>query len=337
VPKYPEVEDAHVVPAGYLRGFANGQMTMCHEVETGRSKERSVKSVGTRPRAYSRSRPDGSRIDDVEWSLSVLEDKVGILREAEERFPFSREDRNVIAQFAALQHVRGPAWAKWHDDGLQEFVANAPEMALPQFDGILCDIVAPRIKAAAEAMQGDTDRLMLMLRSMHRMMVVFTAMHWTLIRFKSPLFMTSDHPIVVWSGADEARSPGTPTKPMPVLQALEIRYPLTPRVCLLMTWAEDPEPKMLTEGKRRNAKNINAFTRAQAEEQWFHLPGAKPPFAGEDERLLPISTELYPGYGPGTIERSAHRSLAEDFVRQVRADPLEKNPGFPAIFREETA
>ncbi len=60
--EYKEVENGHIVPAGYLRGFAEGSMivrhvvTLKHEKER-REKTRSVKAVGTRKRPYSRTRP----------------------------------------------------------------------------------------------------------------------------------------------------------------------------------------------------------------------------------------------------------------------------------------
>ena len=51
--KYQEVEDGHIVPAGYLRGFAEGSMIMRHMVTLKHKRERlerelSVRSAGTR-------------------------------------------------------------------------------------------------------------------------------------------------------------------------------------------------------------------------------------------------------------------------------------------------
>lgn len=111
--KYTQVENGHIVPAGYLRGFAEGSMIARHVVALKHEKERrerkrSVKAVGTRKRPYSRTRPDGCRIDDVEDSISKLENQVEVVREAHRRFPFCKDDRSVLAQFAGAQQVRGP-------------------------------------------------------------------------------------------------------------------------------------------------------------------------------------------------------------------------------------
>jgi len=47
-------------------------------------------------------------------------------------------------------------------------------------------------------------------------------------------------------------------------------------------------------GSRHHAAHANAFTVAETDGQWFHLPGTSPP-AGAG-RLLPLSAELASGY-----------------------------------------
>src|SRR5688500_20301906 len=48
-------------------------------------------------------------------------------------------------------------------------------------------------------------------------------------------------------------------------------------------------------GSRHHAAHANAFTVAETDGQWFHLPGTSPPVGAG--RLLPLSAELVSGYG----------------------------------------
>jgi hypothetical protein len=57
---------------------------------------------------------------------------------------------------------------------------------------------------------------------------------------------------------------------------LEVRVPVSPRLAVLMTWGnrpDDPEPVEISE---QQAVNLNAFTVAGTDEEWFHLPGPAP-------------------------------------------------------------
>lgn len=60
-------------------------------------------------------RPDGTRSDDVEYSLARAEHKaVAVLLELEQRWPLRRGDKSLVAEFIGLQWVRGPQWYEWH-------------------------------------------------------------------------------------------------------------------------------------------------------------------------------------------------------------------------------
>jgi hypothetical protein len=98
-----------------------------------------------------------------------------------------------------------------------------------------------------------------------------------------------------------------------------------------MTWKDDPDaPKILT-GNREKAQNINGFTKAQAEDEWFYLPGTAPPMPDEHSRLLPLSMLLYPNYHTGKVTSSQRRSAAATAARQVQREPLKKDPTFIGI------
>lgn len=58
-----------------------------------------------------------------------------------------------------------------------------------------------------------------------------------------------------------------------LINLLEVRAPVSPTAAILLTWldqADDVDEPV--QGGRREARNINAFTIAQAEKQWFQQP-----------------------------------------------------------------
>ncbi|MBA3371064.1 MAG: DUF4238 domain-containing protein, partial [Thermoleophilaceae bacterium] len=69
----------------------------------------STRDAAVRKRFYRRTRPDGTPIDDVEHSLGLIEDRAApILREIEQRWPLSFEDKHILGEFFALQVLRSP-------------------------------------------------------------------------------------------------------------------------------------------------------------------------------------------------------------------------------------
>ncbi|HYQ79198.1 MAG TPA: DUF4238 domain-containing protein [Solirubrobacterales bacterium] len=329
--KYEEVEWAHIVPAGYLRNFAAGEMIVKHELQSGRARERPVKKVGTRRRAYSRTRPaTGERIDDVEWALRHLENKVQVVRFAEKRFPFSELDRSVIAQFAGAQHVRVPKWKRRHEALVNELKEEVEIRGVERLSPIANEVLKGRLVEEVEAQGSDTARLVDMQRWLYAESAFFFAMHWTLIRFHRPALITCDHPVVLWPATVGARElkPGDGTGLQNVLEA---RYPLTARLCLLMTWRNGPDAPEIVDGNREMARNINGFTRAEAELEWFSLPGVSPPLPSERSRLLPLSTAIYRDYDLRSVEQSARRAQAIQLTRQTSRQALVPQPTFPAL------
>jgi len=304
--KYQEVEDGHIVPAGYLRGFAEGSMIMRHMATLKHKRERlerelSVRSAGTRTRPYSRTRPgDGSRIDDFESTIRMLEDRVGVLRNAAEGFPFDAYERSVIAQFVGLQHVRGPKWARTHE---AQAKTKSTLLAFMQ------------VQSFAYA-------------------ALFFAMRWTLIEFARPTLITCDHPVVTWDSAERVVAPadlyGTDRRRM-----LEVRFPLNSTLCLLMTWLGGVDDAEMRPGTKTLARNINSFTRASAENEWFYLPGTSPPFSDGRSRLLPLSTQIFGDYETGQIAQRRQNgntlwesTLSQGLVKQPTFDAWYPDPAF---------
>jgi hypothetical protein len=325
--KYKEVENGHIVPAGYLRGFAEGSMIVRHAVtpkheKESPEKERSVRAVGTRKRPYSRTRPDGSRIDDVEDSISKLENRVEVVRNARARFPFCEDDRSVIAQFAGAQQVRGPKWATQYDRLVKSAIASAEQDGVPR----------SALTRDAEIVESATERLVSMQRWLYGFAALFFAMRWTLVEFARPALITCDHPVVLWDAANRAFAP-TDLSGTGVKDLLEVRYPLSSTTCLLMTWLEGGDDPEVIRGNKALARNINSFTRAAAEDEWFYLPDTAPPFSDERSRLLPLSTQIYGEYADGRIED--RRQLGMKLAFKAKDQPLKNVMNFEAYYPGE--
>jgi hypothetical protein len=85
-----------------------------------------------------------------------------------------------------------------------------------------------------------------------------------------------------------------------------------------MTWSDSfDDDANRTQGKRHHAKNANAFTRAQADKQWFYMPGTAP-VIGKRRRFPPISTELVKGYSIVAAANSHRRAAVAGTIEEGR-------------------
>lgn len=99
----------------YLRNFADADEMIGMRLVDDPAKETivSIRDAAVRKRFYRRTRPDGTPIDDVEWALGRIEGPAGpILRELEQRWPLSFDDKRVLGELFALQVLGAPAGAR---------------------------------------------------------------------------------------------------------------------------------------------------------------------------------------------------------------------------------
>lgn len=302
VMKYPNVKNAHIVPRAYLENFAvDGKITV-QLVEERQQLVLPVENVGTRRRFYRRKRPDGTYIDDIEWSLGQLEGVAApVLRDFEERWPLEDDDKQKLAELFAFQLLRGPRYKTEYEAMTQRFIDEYNERE---------DIesVDPEEMAAFdEALIGDSYRLTRMLVMGLTLTSIFASTHWTLVEFGSPVLAPSDPPVVIWPGGGALTPQAVPLLGAGILEFLEYRLPLSPTRGVLMTWADQPDDEATrVQGSHHHAMNFNAFTIANADRQWFFLPETSPPRAAGT--ILPLSPELVRGYTPEGAARSERRA-----------------------------
>lgn len=309
--KYGDVKNAHIVPATYLRNFADDGQIGVHLVRERRDLVRRVENVGTRTRFYRRRRPrDGTFINDIEWSLSELESAATpVLREFEDRWPLGDDDKSALAHLFAYQLLRGPRYKAEYD----ALARRVTEQFAHHDDGR--PLSADELVELQEALAGNSHRFTRMLILGQTVTSVLVSTHWTLVEFREPVLATSDHPVVVWPGGS-ARTP-EPTKLLEAggLECIEYRVPLSPTRGVLMTWSDAPDDEETrVDGSHAHAMNFNAFTIASADRQWFYYPGAWPPRAAG--RIPPLSPELVRGYTAEAATTSARRAAARAYAQE---------------------
>lgn len=296
--EYPNVKNAHIVPRTYLQNFATDGKIGVRLVREGGSLVQPITSVGTRRRFYRRERPDGRPIDDIEWSLGHGEAAATpVLRSFQDEWPLATDDKLKLAELFAYQLLRGPRWKDEHAERTRGIIADLRDEGKLTWEGGERELSAEELDKAEEVFLTDTSRFIRMLATGPTITSILGSMHWTLVDFAAPVVATSDHPVVLWPGV-AARSPQPTQLGVGLLECGEIRLPLSPTRAVLMTWSDTPDDEeTVVPGRRHHASNLNAFTVASADRQWFHLPGTSPPVG--TGRFLPLSLELVRGYtGP---------------------------------------
>lgn len=302
---YPEVKQAHIVPKCYLRNFADGKKIAVRVVgDAAQPKITSIDKAGTRGPYYRRTRPDGTKFHDVEWSLAQGERAAAhVLREIRERWPLTFEDKSRLASFFGAQFVRGPRWMAWRAAATEEFLGEK------RAEGV-------DVEAFGDYIHADTQRLLQMLEVGRKLMSAFGSMHWTLVEFPTRVIVTSDHPIVQWPAGVAARKPAPTPHSVGVMENLEVRVPVAPDLAIVMTWRDlpDDDPNRIS-GKRQHAANLNAFTIAEADRQWYHHPSSATPTTSGS--LMPLAPQLFPGYGIPVAIASRRRERAATIMQAL--------------------
>lgn len=177
--EYPRVKNAHIVPRTYLLNFAVDEKITVHLVEEKRTLARQpVENVATRRYFYRRKRPDGTDIDDIEWSLGQLEGVAApVLREFNERWPLADDDKQKLAELFAFQLLRGPRYKAEYEAMTQRFLDNWNERE------DMSNLDPEEMAAFDEALKGNSYRLTRMLPMSITLTSIIVSMHWTLVDF----------------------------------------------------------------------------------------------------------------------------------------------------------
>lgn len=302
-----------MVPKFVLERFAkDGLITL----ETrGHKRVVSTSKAATRKNFYRRTRPDSSRIDDVEHSLSVLENQVApTLNRVERDWPMANEDKAILAQHFGMQVVRVPKWRDWFNGFIADRLRDTHSDPFIRLDsGIVLPISMADRAEVASHLTSDTNRLHRMLRLGIRIASILGSMHWRLLVFDEPIIGISDHPVaqvpISWTVAAKEAS-----FTHGAANCLEVYAPVSPWSVVLMTWINEPDPDIPWRATREQAGMINAKVKAQAEHQWMHHPDHEP--AQSAETWVPITSQITPSYDPGIAENSPRRAMVTDILNR---------------------
>jgi Protein of unknown function (DUF4238) len=288
----------HITPKGYLAAWAMDGRVSCHFVDSGETKSVSVRDAAVRKHFYSVKRPDGTHDVEFERRLGEFEGKaVPLLRTIETSWPLRGQERAIVAEYIALQVVRGPVWrARAHEIGrvtLEEHKARRPHFTVDMWS---------QVQEANLGQQGILDS---MTGQLDKVGTLVGSMHWMLFTFKKPRLVTSDHPVSMIdinafrTKVDAAVLPATG-----LLSAIEIRFPVSPTQALVLSWLDGPDTIRSRQWTGLQ-ENFNYATCGQAEKQWFSRPGE---VVRHPDTIYPLLTQsANPGYSLESVRTSPRR------------------------------
>lgn len=317
---YPTVKQGHIVPVAYQRSFATNDFVAVHVPGRTDCVKLNVANAGTRSRFYRRKRSDGTEIDDFEAMLAELENVAGpVLRDIAGDAPLTPDRKGVLAQFLAVQMLRGPAFFSQHHVNIERFVPKT--LTRKHVKPALLKQTGGDFKLAREQVvalfRDPTQALMQMLTVSMKVSAVLGSMRWQVLRFDSPLVAYSDQPVVVWPEKYAAFNAPPSTPSFGPLTALEVQAPLSPHLVLLMTWADAPDAENPVQAQQPYAGETNALVIGQADKQWMHQLGDEPPVAGG--LIRPLSRAFEPLYTVATAQRSRRRAITSQYLDSVQS------------------
>lgn len=266
-----------------------------------------------RKNIYSVKQPDGTLSTGFERAINPIErNGIELLRDIDERWPPSDEDRATLCEYLGLQAVRSPAY--------RLFFEQRREAALGERSA---GLDPARRRELEQTVRSDEFRIANIRSQVAKMASLFGAMHLSLLRFGSSRLLCSDHPLapVPFMGAAGAAVAAIPA--VGFLNTIEFRFPVSPARALLLCWREHEDDFPAIAGRTHHLKSINASARNQAEQHWFHRPDVSAPCASGI--LTPISFELFDDYEwPEPISSERRRLAEREIDRMIENDVEDK-------------
>jgi hypothetical protein len=303
----------HVVPIGYLRAWAHEGRIAMRLVGSSEATDISPRDAAVRVGFYVERAAGGETSDAFEKRLARVE---GVLLPAVQNaatgWPPDKITRGRIAEFMALQAVRGPGWRAFHADAVGNAAGNLP----PRWSHVPATVIA----AVQRHLLTDRERHTRMAEQVFLLATMLANMHWTVLTCDEALLATSDHPIVSLPLGDVP----VQTTPIPVggmWNTSEVRVALSPRHLLVATWRDEIDGQAPRVASAEQILNHNTLVISQAESQWFHVPGSDVAYG--DGPCGPIAVELFGSYS--AEESSRRRHVAELLEKQLDAEPEQRH------------
>ncbi len=193
----------------------------------------SPRDAAVRVGFYMERSADGEASDAFEKRLARVESVLlPAVQNAAAGWPPDTITRGRVAEFMALQAVRGPGWRAFHAVAVGNAAGNLP----PRWSRVPAAVIA----AVQRALLTDRERHTRMTEQVFLLATMLANMHWTLLTCDEPLLATSDHPIVSLPLGD-ASVQTTPIPAAGMWNTSEVRVALSPRHLLVATWRDEIE------------------------------------------------------------------------------------------------
>lgn len=317
--QFTKVDNAHIIPRFWLRRFADeNDLIGVVRPKGERVYETNTRRAGVRDRFYSRTRPKtGERIDDIEWSMSQLEGPSAQgISQIEANWPLDLGQKATLAQLFGLQLVRGPDYRFYHErlatDEITRFVLDGARIERAATEE---EVDAEGLVPVATGVADDTERLLRMNLLSAKVSASLGSMTWTLLRRDTDDLALSDQPVAIWPiGIESQLRRAEKLWVAGLLNLLEVRVPVSPRLAVLMTWADRRDDAEPVDINAQQAININSFTITGADHEWFRLPGTDPRV--NQGPWFPLSRQLVEGY---TTEAARNSKVRREMRKRLNA------------------
>jgi hypothetical protein len=139
-------------------------------------------------------------------------------------------------------------------------------------------------------------------------------MHWALLQCGSLRLATSDHPLVPVPAGQMQPVAAIPAGGM--TNIAEVRFAISPRHLLLLTWRDDHEVEPPIKMTHDMVRNHNTLVIAQAEEQWIHPPSRRAEYKQQGGNW-PSIVALLPGMNGLTPMDTPRHRIVKDAALEV--------------------
>lgn len=276
------------MPKFYLQRFADERRQLMRVPLSGGPAHRlSIDDATVQKDFYSFEDTSGQLNDSVEDALGEMEGEAAeVFRMVVDRqvWPLPQAERMKLAEWAAIQHVRGPAFRRASNqvfDALSKILFAAggkPELRryLEEVEGRpvtddevdeMWEEMTDFDKYSVEPVTGD--HLTTMGTSVPAVMQIMAARSWALCRFERKALITSDHPVILKPYDDHP-----PFMGVGLANAESVVVPLDRRVALIMS--EPGAADFEVPPSSRMARSLNQGTASNARAAIFHHPDDDP-------------------------------------------------------------
>jgi hypothetical protein len=283
-----EPRQHHLLPRSYLRRFADttGRVTVVRR-DLKASFTTSIERAA-RERDFYTVETEHGPSTGVEGMLGRIEEPAAgaTTRILDGHFPPSQDDRVAIALFIALQFTRGRdhrhAYEMMADALFKASMEEVTEAGVrdqlraalgrdPTEDEVASAFELVTDPGSYRIAPHQNESIGAMLEHLEVLAPYLLARTWQLVRFRRPVLLTSDCPVVLWTRPERT----TALRGVGLATADNVRFPLDPRHALVLV-KDTTVRDAIRDVNDEHSGELNLGTAARAYEWIYHHPEQKP-------------------------------------------------------------